>query len=76
MFIRSGSSRKIAIEIITHMRDGSMYLPAVQEIPYFNKNVALRDRKLIRLLPCSLVFNDSARLFSDVIGPHGGKLQR
>ena len=32
----------------------------------------LCDRKLIQLLSCSLVFDDSARLFADVIGPMEG----
>ena len=70
----------IAIVIIS--RDGSMYLPAVLEVPYFNRNekiffiVVLRDRKLILLLSCSRLFDDSTLLFSDVIGPCGGKLQR
>ena len=38
ILIRSGSYRKIAIEIIAQLRDGSMYLTAVQEVPYFNRN--------------------------------------
>ena len=38
----------------------------------------LRDRKLIRLLSCSLLFDDSTCLFffADVIGPRIGKLRR
>ena len=55
------------------MRDGAIYLLAVQEVPNF---AVLRDRKLIRLLSFSLVFDESARLFPDVIGTRGGKLQR
>ena len=34
----------------------------------------LHDRKLIRLLSYSLIFDDSAWLFSDVIRLRGGKL--
>ena len=35
---RSGYSPKIRIKIIAQRRDGSMYLPAVQEVPYLNRN--------------------------------------
>ena len=37
--------------------------------------MVLRDRKLILLLSCSLVFNDLVPLFSNVIAQPGGKLQ-
>ena len=38
---RSGSSWKIAIKIIVQMRDGSVYLPAAQEVPYLNRNTTV-----------------------------------
>ena len=59
---QSGSSRKILIQIIAQMRNGSMYLPAVQDVPCVNFITVLRDRKLIRWLSCSLVLDDTAQL--------------
>ena len=41
---RSGSSQEIEIEIITQMRDGAMYFPAVQKVLYFNRNETILSR--------------------------------
>ena len=60
---QSGSSQKIVIQIIVQMPDGSMYLPAVQDVPCVNFITVLRDRKLKRWLSCSLVLDDTAQLF-------------
>ena len=41
---RPGSSREIAIEIIAQVRESSMYLPAVQEVPYLDTNATILSR--------------------------------
>ena len=73
-FIRSGSSRKIVIKIIAQMRESSMYLPAVQEIPYLNRNATILSRicMIESFYNCYHVAWFSTiwlGFFSDMIGP-------
>ena len=78
---RPGSSRKIVIEIIVPMRDSSMYLPAVQDLPYLNINATILWQfcAIEILYDCyHVAWFSTIRLglFFDVIGLRGGKLQR
>ena len=76
-FIRSGSSREISTEIIAQVCDNSMYSPAVQEVPYLNRNVTMSLQFCaIEIFYNSFFFFFFFFFFFDAIGPCGGKLQR